>query len=144
MRLRAATTVLVMSLTGWLVGCGDDGMLGRLMGRRTSVELPALMSTELPFRYPPGLYLEQIQDDVTLRLVIDSLGKVVRESTTVARAARYALFDSAAVEGAAKLVFRPARRGEHRIPFVVLFPVKFRLPNAVPLPQDTAHPPAKP
>jgi TonB family protein len=119
-------------------------MVGRLMGKRLSVEVPVLVTTDLPFKYPPGLYIEQIQGDVTLRLFIDSLGAVVRESTKVAEPAKYDLFDSAAVDGAAKLTFRPARRGEHRIPYAVLFPVKFRVPNGPPLPQDTGSAPVKP
>ncbi len=122
-----------------VVGCSDDGTVARLLGRRQPVELPILITTELPFRYPPGLYIEQIQDDVTLRLFIDSLGAVVADSTRVAEPAKYWPFDSAAVQGASRLVFRPARIGERRIPYAVLFPVKFRVPNGPLLPQDTVH-----
>jgi TonB family protein len=143
MRVRVLVTMSVATAFS-LAGCSDDSVLGRLVGRRPPVEVPALVTTDLPFKYPPGLYISQIQGDVTLRLFIDSLGAVVRESTRVAEPAKYALFDSAAVEGAAKLTFRPARRGEHRIPFAVLFPVKFRVPNGAPLPQDTGHVPVKP
>jgi len=124
--------------------CSDNGGVSRWLGRRQPVEVPVLITTELSFRYPPGLYIEQIQDDVTLRLFIDSLGAVVRESTRVAEPAKYWPFDSAAVDGAARLQFRPARQGEHRIPYAVLFPVKFRVPNGPPLPQDTARQSPKP
>jgi len=122
---------------GLVAGCGDGGALGRLGRAREPVEMPALVTTELPFTYPPGLYIERIQDDVVLRLHIDSLGRVVPESTRVARGAKYPPFDSAAVEGAAKLQFRPARRGEQRIAYTVLFPIKFRVPNGPPMPSDT-------
>lgn len=130
-------------MTGGLA-CSDDGTLGRLLGRRLPVDLPVLISTDLPFRYPPGLYIEQIQDDVTLRLFIDSSGVVVPESTRVAEPSKYWPFDSAAVEGASRLVFRPARVGERPISYTVLFPVKFRVPNGPPLPQDTARTSKKP
>jgi TonB family protein len=125
-----------------MVACGEGkrGLsLSRLWQRNEPVDLPVLLTTELPFRYPPGLYLQQIQDDVTLQMYLDASGRVVSESTKVSRHARYAAFDSAALEGAPQLVFRPARRGETAIPFAVLFPIKFRVPNAPPLPQDTAR-----
>ena len=127
-----------------LAACSDEGVLARLAGRRPPVELPVLITTELPFRYPPGLYIEQIQDDVTLQLFVDSLGYVVPESTRVTEPAAYWPFDSAAVEGAAKLSFRPARIGDRRISYTVLFPVKFRVPNGPPLPQDTVGSGGKP
>ena len=127
-----------------ILACSDDGTFTRLLGRRSPVEVPVLMTTELPFRYPPGLYMEGIQDDVTLRLFIDSLGAVVPESIRVAEPAKYWPFDSAAVQGAPRLIFRSARVGERRISYAVLFPVKFRVPNGPPLPQDTAQHSVKP
>lgn len=145
MRRRRVVYSCLTSMMMVAVGaCSDGGPVARWLGRRQAVEIPALITTELPFRYPPGLYMEQIQDDVTLRLYIDSLGAVVAESIRVAEPAKYWPFDSAAVEGAPRLAFRPARIGERRIPFAVLFPVKFRVPNGPPLPQDTAHSPPKP
>jgi len=68
---------------------------------------------------------------------------VVQESTRVEEPAKLWPFDSAAVEGAARLVFQPARIGDRRIGYTVLFPVKFRVPNGPPLPQDTAQPSPK-
>ena len=145
MRRRVVMLVGLTSLTTWTTSaCSDESVIARLLGRRLPVELPVLITTELPFRYPPGLYIEQIQDDVTLRLFVDSLGAVVPESTQVAEPAKYWPFDSAAVDGAARLVFRPARIGERRISYAVLFPVRFRVPNGPPMPQDTAHRSSKP
>ncbi len=144
MRLRYLARVPQVMPVLLLIACGDDGMLARWMGKQPPVELPVLETTDLPFRYPPGLFIERIQGDVVLRLYIDSLGYVVAESTRVTEASKYALFDSAAVEGAARLSFHPARRGEHRVPYEVLFPVKFRLPAVVPTPVDTTKPQTKP
>lgn len=118
-----------------LVATGCDDMKqawDRIRGAEEPVELPALLTTELPFRYPPALYVRQVHGDVTLRLFIDSLGLVVPESTQVAEPASHPGFDSAAVEGASRLVFRPARRGERRIGYTVLFPIKFRVPGGAP------------
>jgi TonB family protein len=104
---------------------------------RSPVDLPVLLTTELPFRYPPALFMLRVQGDVTLRLFIDSLGAVVAESTQVAEHATEAAFDTAALEGAPRLVFRPARRGGRHVGSAVLFPIKFRVPGAPPLPEDT-------
>lgn len=129
----------------WITwACSGDSAIGRLSGHQVPIELPVLITTELPFRYPPGLYIEQIQDDVTLRLFVDSLGAVVPESTRVAEPAKYWPFDSAAVLGAARLIFQPARIGERRVSYAVLFPVKFRVPTGRRLPQDTTRDRAKP
>lgn len=126
-----------------LAACSEGGGGLRKFFGEEPVELPALLSTELPFEYPPGLYIEQIQDDVTLQLYLDAQGIVVPESIKVEEPSKYALFDSAAVEGAPKLMFRPARRGDRTIPYTVLFPIKFRVPNGPPLPQDTISPSRK-
>ncbi|MBV6520046.1 MAG: hypothetical protein MNPFHGCM_00150 [Gemmatimonadaceae bacterium] len=132
---RSLALLLAMSA----MACSGDRSVSRRLRSREPVELPALITTELPFRYPPGLYLQGVQDDVTLRLFIDSSGAVVRESTRIEEPSRYALFDSSAMEGATRLSFRPARQGEHRLGHAVLFPVKFRVPNGPTLPQDTAQ-----
>jgi len=121
-----------------LAACGDARRLWeRQRGADNPVELPVLLTTDLPFRYPLDLYHQQIQDNVTLRLFIDSLGSVVPESTLVEEPAAYAAFDSAVLKDVSRLIFRPARRGQHRIGYTVLFPIKFRVPGAPPLPDDT-------
>jgi TonB family protein len=122
-------------------GCGEvKQSWDRLRGAEERLELPALLTTELPFRYPPNLFTQQVPGDVTLRLYIDSLGLVVPESIQVAEPAAHPGFDSAAVEGASRLVFRPARRGERRVGYMVLFPIKFRVPSNNPPPSgDTTR-----
>ena len=44
---------------------------------------------------------------------------------------------SPAVEGAKDLVFRPAYRSGKPIPYPILFPIRFRVPNGPLLPSDT-------
>jgi protein TonB len=107
--------------------------------------LPALINDSLPFDYPVALYILKKQGDVTLRVHIDRDGRVVPESTRVHEGAdSFPQLDSAAIVGATKLVFRPAYRDGRPVGITVLFPVQFRVPNAPPLPQDTAAPSAKP
>jgi TonB family protein len=131
LRCRSRRSWLLMPLLVGGAACGDGGALsGRLRGNQDPVELPALLTTELPFRYPLALYVLGIPGDVTLQLFIDSIGLVVPDSVRVAEPSKYPAFDSSAVAGAPRLIFRPARRGERRIPYTVLFPVKFRVPGA--------------
>jgi TonB family protein len=133
-----------MSLTALLLGtasCDDvKGAWGRVRGA-DELELPVLLSPELPFQYPPALFARQVPGEVTLRLHVDSLGRVVSESTRIAEPAAHTAFDSAALEGAPRLLFRPARRGQRPIAHTVLFPIRFRVPGAPPTPQDTMRRP---
>lgn len=99
--------------------------------------MPALVTAELPFRYPAELYTRRAQGNVTLRLFIDRDGRVVPESTHIDEPSTFAAFDSAAVQGAAALRFVPAKLHGDPVPVSVLFPVYFRHPEAKPLPGDS-------
>ena len=59
-------------------------------------EYPVLQNSELPFRYPPALYDQRVQANVTLRLYIDSLGRVLSDSTRVEEPSGHTALDSAA------------------------------------------------
>lgn len=123
-------------------GCSDVKRAATTLVQRfsppgTPDSLPALLTNELPFHYPPGLYLSQIQDDVVLRIHVDGEGHVVPESTVVTGPSRHPEFDSSAVAGASQLRFRPAMMRGKPVPLTVLFPVKFRVPNAPAMPSDT-------
>jgi len=100
-------------------------------------EWPALVSTELPFRYPAALYARKVQGNVTLRLFIDRDGRVLADSTHVEEPSGYPSLDSAAIRGAGDLRFVPAKLRGDAIPTTILFPVYFRHPEAHPLPGDT-------
>lgn len=99
--------------------------------------LPVMTNPELPFTYPPALYAQRVQGNVTLRIFIDSVGAVRAESTSVAEASGYPALDSAAVIGSRELRFRPARFGARPGGVSILFPVFFRHPQGTPLPGDT-------
>ena len=100
-------------------------------------ELPRMLNAELPFRYPPALYAQKIQANVLLRLYVDSLGAVVRDSTMVVESSGAEQLDSAAVTGATDLVFAPARRAGAAVGTMVLLPVHFRHPDEPPMPGDS-------
>lgn len=100
-------------------------------------EMPSLLNTDLPFRYPAALYARKVQGNVTLRLYIDHDGRVARDSTRVDESSGSAVLDSAAVGGSSELRFVPAKLHGEAIPVSILFPVYFRHPDARPLPGDT-------
>jgi TonB family protein len=99
--------------------------------------LPVMLNKDLPFRYPPALYAEKTQGNVTLRLYIDTSGMVVNDSTHVAESSQVAALDSAAVKGARELRFVPAKLDGKAIAVSILFPVYFRHPEVAAPPGDS-------
>jgi TonB family protein len=89
-------------------------------------EAPVAINPDVPIAYPPGLFERKVEGEVTLRLFVDSTGKLIPESTRVAEASGYPALDSAALAGAAALRFAPAKR--HGVPVATAFlqPVEFR------------------
>jgi TonB family protein len=100
-------------------------------------EVPKVINTELPFRYPAALYARRIQGNVTLRLYVDRDGQVRTDSTRIEESSGYAGLDSAAVKGSQELRFVPAKLRGEPMATTVLFPVYFRHPEAHALPGDT-------
>lgn len=94
-----------------------------------SFEPPVATNAESPVRYPPALFAEAIEGTVMLRLFVNDEGTVVPESTRVAESSGNAAFDSAAVEGVARMVFAPARRDGTPVPTTFLQPIYFRHPE---------------
>ena len=70
------------------------------------------------------------RSDVMLRLVVDSMGRLLPESSRVAESSGYPALDSAALTGARRLRFSPARRHGLSIATAFLQPVEFRHPQA--------------
>jgi TonB family protein len=125
-----------------VAGCGQRDVTPRVpappaQGPRPD-EMPQLLNNDLPFRYPPALYARKVQGNVTLRLFIDRDGRVLADSTRLDEASGYPLLDSAALAGAGDLRFVPAKLHGEPMPMSILFPVRFRHPEAAPLPGDTA------
>jgi TonB family protein len=108
-----------------------------MMSGRLPDELPVMLNSQPPFEYPPVMYTRRVQGDVMLRLHVDRDGRVTRESTVVVQSSGHAELDSAAVQGAGKLRFVPAKSDGEPEAISVLFPVLFRHPEAKPMPGDT-------
>jgi TonB family protein len=131
----------VAALSAVVVGCIDKDdakkMIDALQSGVVPDSLPVMQNTELPFRYPPALYAQKVQGNVTLRIHIDTAGRVRPESTSVVEGSGYPALDTAALSGASVLRFRPAFSDGAPLAISVLFPVYFRHPEALPLPGDT-------
>jgi TonB family protein len=134
-----------VKVTGLLVfsavigGCkkGEGSNLPfQTVGRQPDVA-PVMLNKELPFRYPPALYAQKVQGNVTLRIYIDSNGAIVPESTRVAETSGFNALDSAAMKGSRDLKFDPAKTQGQPVPVSILLPVFFRHPDAPPLAGDS-------
>jgi TonB family protein len=89
-------------------------------------EAPVALNPEVPIAYPPGLFERKVEGDVTLRLFVDSTGKLVPESTRIAETSGFPGLDSAALRGSKALQFAPAKRRGIPIATAFLQPVEFR------------------
>jgi TonB family protein len=110
-------------------------------------EPPVALNPDPPIQYPPRLYDQTVEGSVVLRLFVDSTGKLIPESTRVAEPSGYTALDSAAMAGAAKLRFAPAKR--HGVPVSTLFlqPIEFHHGAAdasAPAPGDPITPRPRP
>ena len=132
------------------LGCSEGSRPGRTVSSAwwqggPPDELPQMLNEALPFQYPVVEYMRQIQGNVLLRLFVDSLGVIVADSTRIEQPSGVSALDSAALAGAPRLRFRPARRGGSAIAVAMLFPVHFRHPGAPPLPDEfSATPSSRP
>ena len=100
-------------------------------------DVPPVMLTRDPIRYPASMYAQHAQGNVTVRIFIDAVGRVHPESTQVVESSGVPAFDSAAVSGVRDLQFTPAKRKGTPVAVSVLFPVYFRHPQGSPVPGDS-------
>ena len=138
MNPRPGSWCLLLVLVG-AAGCkkGEGSNLPfQTVGRQPDVA-PVMLNKELPFRYPPALYAQKVQGNVTLRIYIDSNGAIVADSTRVAETSGFSALDSAAMKGSRDLKFDPAKTRGQPVPVSILLPVFFRHPDAPPLPGDS-------
>lgn len=113
-----------------------SGLHFQTVGRQPDVA-PVMLNKELPFRYPPALYAQKVQGNVTLRIFIDSNGAIVPDSTRIAETSGFTALDSAAMKGSRELKFEPAKTMGQPVPVSILLPVYFRHPDAPPLAGDS-------
>ena len=107
-RLAGALTLAVMS-----GACGGD----------QDVESPAPLTSEVSIQYPLELWDQGIEGKCLVKVRVNELGGV--DSAVVVESSGHAAFDSAAVRGARKLRFIPAKKGGKRIEVWAQVPVHF-------------------
>jgi protein TonB len=134
-RLRSSFAILVVLAAACSQGEGS-GLPFQTVGRQPDVA-PVMLNKELPFRYPPALYAQKVQGNVTLRIYIGRDGSIVGDSTRVAETSGFNALDSAAMKGSRDLKFEPAKTQGQAVPVSILLPVFFRHPDAPPLAGDT-------
>jgi TonB family protein len=142
-RLRRALVLAIMGASWLGLGACADQQTSQRVAQAFQArapepdEIPRMLNTELPFRYPAALYARKVQGNVTLRLRIDRDGQVSADSTRIEESSGYSALDSAAVKGSQELHFIPAKLRGEPMPVTILFPVYFRHPDAHALPGDT-------
>ena len=132
--MKVWTLVFAGLLSVGAAGCGQappaEQSASGSPGVPPDQEPPVAVNADSPIQYPPRLYDQKVEGDVILRLFVDSAGRLVPESSRVAESSNYPALDSAALAGARKLRFAPARRHGLSIATAFLQPVEFRHPQA--------------
>lgn len=138
-RLKRSFALFLLLAAGACKKGEGSGLPFQTVGRQPDVA-PVMLNKELPFRYPPALYAQKVQGNVTLRIYIDSNGAIVADSTRVAETSGFSALDSAAMKGSRDLKFEPAKTEGMPVPVSILLPVFFRHPDAPPLAGDSIIP----
>jgi protein TonB len=92
--------------------------------RESAPEVMPRQISESPFHYPQRLWDEYVEGETVLAIHVNEEGTV--DTAWVAATSGHEAFDSAAVEGAQRLVFEPASRGGEPVAVQVLLPVQFQ------------------
>ncbi|MDQ2889996.1 MAG: energy transducer TonB [Gemmatimonadota bacterium] len=130
----AASVVIAIGVVLLTAACsrGDGTKTAFDAGMARPDTYPIMLNKDMPFRYPPALYAEKVQGNVTLRLYVDKNGAVADDSTRVIESSTIPTLDSAAIKGSRELRFEPAKLRGIPMPVSILFPVYFRHPDAPP------------
>jgi len=117
---------VLVAATCWACGKPAPAREGGANDVPPSEEPPVALNPSPPIQYPPRLYDQRVEGEVVLRLFIDSTGRLVPESTRVAESSGYTGLDSAAVAGASRLRYAPAKRHGIAVSTLFLQPIQFR------------------
>jgi TonB family protein len=119
------------SLAALLAGCSETmrPVLGGLAvgDQGSAFHMPTLLNEQLPFEYPQDAWASRIGGETVLRIRISTAGAV--DSIAVQTTSGHRSLDSAAVAGARKLRYKPARQGERPVPVWATLPVRYPMPE---------------
>lgn len=104
---------LALMITAFVSGCAAD----------QQIEQPMPLYDEVPIDYPLELWDSDVEGETLLRVRVTDMGRV--DSVVVLESSGHETFDSAAVDGALKLRFQPARKNGMRIEVWAEVPVHF-------------------
>ncbi len=124
--------VILLALLAACTGKGDGtvSLPSRpVEGPRANELPPVALNPNSPVDYPPALAAQGIEGTVLLRLMVDTSGTIIRDSTRVAESSGYPALDSAAMQGALSLRFAPAERDGAKVAMAFLQPIYFRTPQ---------------
>jgi protein TonB len=108
------------------VGEGPGGAMGEEPRTIAHVDRPVAMLAPPRPRYPDQLRAAGITGRVVLRLVVDTTGRVERETVTVLESS-HDLFARAVIAVLPSLRFTPAEAGGRKVRMLVVLPFEFRL-----------------
>ena len=128
MRRKLILLALLAACTG--KGDGTVSLPSRPVEGPRANELPPVpLNPNSPVDYPPALAAQGIEGTVLLRLMVDTNGVIVRDSTRVAESSGYPALDSAAMQAVPSLRYAPAERDGARVAMAFLQPIYFRTPQ---------------
>ena len=124
--------LILLALLAACTGKGDGTV--SLPSRPVEVpranELPPVpLNPNSPVDKPPALAAQGIEGTVLLRLMVDTSGAIVRDSTRIAESSGYPALDSAAMQAAPSLRYAPAERDGAKVAMAFLQPIYFRTPQ---------------
>ncbi|MDG2283094.1 MAG: energy transducer TonB [Longimicrobiales bacterium] len=111
--MRPIRTALGVMMSVTTAACGVDA----------EIEQPQPLSAEIPIEYPLHLWDQDMEGETLLRVRVGDTGGV--NSVEVIQSSGHLSFDSAAVDGARRLRFSPARQDGKRIEVWAQVPVRF-------------------
>ncbi len=127
--MRTARTALLLVLPA-AVACADTvrPALGglRLGSDGRSFHVPVMLNERPPFDYPKEAWREGVGGETSLRIHIARDGAV--DSAYVLSSSGHPALDSAALAGARRLRYRPARQGGDTIAVWAVLPVRYPMP----------------
>lgn len=110
---RLVVAAIALACSYFLGACSGD----------QEIERPSPLYGEVPIRYPLELWDQDVEGETLLKVRVTDTGRV--DSIVVAESSGHPAFDSAAIEGARDLRFRPARKNGKRIEIWAEVPVHF-------------------
>lgn len=127
----AWTPAVLVLLAPAVMGCSDavqPALGGLTIGRPgAAFEMPVMENEAPPFGYPDAAWESGAGGVVVLRIHIDRRGVV--DSVYVKSGSGAAALDSAALQDARRLRFRPARQGDDPVDVWATLPVRYPAPQ---------------